>query len=255
MASEYRYIGIDPTTGRGRLTYTVLDGYLNVVAAAHKPLEEVVELITSYPAVTCAIGSPAGPSNQLLATEEYRERYGLPLDTDTYATFRVCDYELRRRKIGLYRTPIDREDAPKWMKLGWKVYEALHEAGWARYPLPGAQRYLEVHPLTCFAALLGHIPYKKRSFEGRLQRQLLLHDEGVQMHDPMIALEEWTRHRVLAGNLGEDELLAQQNWMEALVAAYTGYLATQNPKNVTRVGDPIEGQIIVPASTLRESYE
>ena len=43
----------------------------------------------------------------------------------------------------------------------------------------------------------------------------------------------------LPGLLVHDEL-------DALVSAYTAYLAARHPERITLVGDPAEGQIVVP---------
>src|SRR3972149_11804550 len=75
----------------------------------------------------------------------------------------------------------DVEAAPKWMQLGFRLYEALKADGYRTYqPYSDApQQVLEVHPHASYAVLLGHIPFLKDSLEGRMQRQLVLFNEGL----------------------------------------------------------------------------
>jgi predicted nuclease with RNAse H fold len=253
MVAERVYIGIDPTAGRRLLTYAVLDSALNVLAIDDTRLEEVLEAVEAHPAALCAVDAPSGPNLSLMAEPAYRQGLGLRPGASRYTSFRVGEYELRRRNIGLYRTPQDAEDAPRWMKLGWRLYEALQEAGYARYPQAGPRQVVEVHPHACFTVLLGHRPYKKNTIEGRLQRQLLLYEEGLNITDPMHLFEEWTRHHVLAGRMALDDLY-EHDQLDALVSAYTAYLLSEEPERTTGVGDPAEGTIVVPTASLKERY-
>jgi len=253
MATERVYIGIDPTAGKRRLTYAVLDSDLNMVALEDATLDGVVEVVAAYPAATCAVDAPSGKNLGLMAEPDYRETLGLRSNASRYATFRVCEYELRRRNIGLYRTPRDPEDAPAWMQLGWQLFDALRAAGYALHPQAGARQTFEVHPHACFTALLGHRPFKKNTIEGRLQRQLLLYEEGMAVSDPMLIFEEWTRHHVLSGKMALNHLHGHDQ-LDALVAAYTAYLLAVEPENTSSVGDVREGTIIVPTNALKDRY-
>jgi predicted nuclease with RNAse H fold len=253
MAPERVYIGIDPTVGKRLLTYAVIDEDLDVLSNGDVSFEGILEAVTAYPDAVCAVDAPSGPNLGLMAEPGYREGLGLKPNSSRYSSFRVGEYELRRRAIGLYRTPRDPEDAPEWMKLGWQLHDALREAGYVRYPHTGPRQVIEVHPHACFTMLLGKRPYKKNSFEGRLQRQLILYEEGLDVEDPMGVFEEWTRHRVLSSELPLDEV-HKHDRLDALVAAYTAFLVAEEPQRTTSVGDPAEGTIIVPSGSLRESY-
>jgi len=91
------------------------------------------------------------------------------------------------------------------------------------------------------------VPMRKDSLEGRMQRQLLLFREGVEIPDPMDAFEEITRHHLLEGSLTLPRLFTHDE-LDALVSAYTAYVAARHPGRVTLVGDPEEGQIVVPVT-------
>ncbi len=243
------YIGIDPTAGRRPMHYAVLDGELNRLVEGSGAAEEVLAVAMAQPAATVAIDAPQSPNGGLLATPEQRRLVGLPPHSQTWSGYKLCEYELRRRGIGLYSTPTDPAAAPRWMQMGFRLYDGLREAGFVPYApsVPAARRVLEVHPHACYTVLLGHLPQRKDSLEGRLQRQLVLLQEGLDVLDPMEALEELTPHRLLAAS-GAFVLpgLLDHDALDALVSAYTAYRADREPQAVTLVGDPVEGQIVLP---------
>jgi hypothetical protein len=253
MAAERVYIGIDPTAGKRLLTYTVLDADLNVLDIGDANFEGVLEAVGAYPVALCAVDAPSGPGMGLMADPDYRTSVGLKANTARYTSFRVSEFELRRRNIGLYRTPRGDKSAPAWMQLGWRLYESLRGAGYVRHPQSGPRQVIEVHPHACFTVLLDGRPYRKTTLEGRIQRQLVLYEEGLNVADPMDVFEEWTRHKVLTSQIRLDDLY-EHDRLDALVAAYTAYLLAEQPERTTRVGDPREGTIVVPAGALRERY-
>lgn len=249
------YIGIDPTGGRRPINYVVLDGELHLLTRGLGKLEKVVEAVCAYPAAVVAVDAPQGLSAGLLASRARRRRHGLEADSTNWAGYKVSEYELRRRGMQVYNTPAEVEAAPAWMQLGFRLYAELKAAGFVQYP-PAARRcVLEVYPYACYTVLLGHLPLRKDSLEGRMQRQLLLLQEGIDVPDPMRAFEEITRHHLLEGNLYLPTLLTHDE-LDALVSAYTAYLAVRRPDSVTLVGDPAEGQIVlpVPPGELKEIY-
>jgi predicted nuclease with RNAse H fold len=251
------YIGIDPTAGRRPMDYAILDGELHLVARGLGKLDKVLDVVRAYSSAVVGVDAPQSPNAGLMATEARRKNYGLPANTITWADYKVGEYELRQRGIRLYNTPGEAEAAPKWMQLGFELYATLRAEGYQFYqPQTEAPRQmLEVHPHASYTVLLGHVPMRKDSLEGRLQRQLLLFREGVEIHDPMDILEEMTRHHLLEGTLTLPGLFTHDE-LDALVSAYTAYLAARHPDRVTLVGDPDEGQIVIPvaASEFKEVY-
>jgi predicted nuclease with RNAse H fold len=251
------YIGLDPTAGRRPINYAILDGQLKLLTRGLGKLDKVLDVIRNFPAAVVAVDAPQSPNAGLMAEAARRENYGLAPNTLTWADFKVGEYELRRRGIRLYNTPGEAELAPTWMKLGFQLYMGLKELGYVIYQ-PGetaAKQMLEVHPHACYTVLLGRVPLKKDSLEGRLQRQLVLHREDINVPDAMDAVEEITRHHLLQGTLTLPGLFTHDE-LDALVSAYTAYLAARHPERVTLVGDAAEGQIIVPvaAGEFKETY-
>jgi predicted nuclease with RNAse H fold len=243
------YIGIDPTGGRRPMNYAVLNDDLDLVARGLGKMGKVLEVVQSYASAVVAIDAPQSPNGGLMASPARRGRYGLPPKSTTWAKYKVCEYELRRRGIRLYNTPSEVEAAPKWMQLGFELYKALRADGYQLYQAGSAtpKQYLEVHPHATYTVLLNRVPLRKDSLEGRMQRQLVLCREKVDVPDPMIVLEEITRHHLLEGDLVLPQLCTHDE-LDALSSAYTAYLAYHHPDRVTSVGDPVEGQIILPVA-------
>ncbi len=139
----------------------------------------------------------------------------------------------------------------RWVSFYSGVLEKL---GYKAYPdSSGDLQSLEVYPYASYAALLDVLPFQKYSIEGRLQRQLALYERKVKLPDPMLVFEEITRYKLLRGILPLDQLY-QSSELDALVAAYTAWLAANHPEQVSSVGDIQEGQIVLPVATLKPRY-
>lgn len=250
------YVGIDATAGRRPMNYAVLDGALRPVHGTGGPAEVLSTAQAAAEAVV-AVDAPQSPNGGLMRSEAYRATLVPAPAPGRWTGFKVCEYQLKRRGIGLYTTPVDEAAAPSWMRAGFELYRALYAAGYERYA-PGsmaARQVLEVHPHACFTVLLGRLPLSKMTLEGRLQRQLVLYREGVEVANPMEALEELTAQHLLEGRVDLPGLLSHDE-LDALAAAYTAFLAATEPERVTLVGDAEEGQIVLPvgAGELKEAY-
>lgn len=253
MSGQTVFIGIDPTAGGRSNTFAILDDRLRILKLADASFETLVEMANSYTSAVCAIDAPIAPSKGLMADQGYRRRLGFEPGSSTYSNYRVCEYELRKRGITLYNTPLDPKQAKAWMQEGWRLYDRLRKAGYVEYPQQGPRRMLETFPHAGFSVMVGRRPYPKTSMRGLLQRQLILYEEGVNVPDPMLNLEEWTRHRIMTGQISTKGLL-KHDQLDALMAAYTAFRAEREPHEVTQVGDVTEGLIIVPASELKTRY-
>lgn len=246
------YIGIDPTAGLRAMTYAVLDDRLRVVALGDGELDEVADVALSYPRAMCGVDAPLGRNRGLLADAAYREGVGLD-PGDTYRTYRVCEFELRRRGIFVYNTPEEEDRQASWMLESRRLYDALLAGGYAVWPTEAPRQMFETYPQGAFTALAGRRPYPKAGLEGRLQRQLVLHEAGINVPDPIRTLEEWTRYRLLRGELNLDRVRTHDE-LDALVSAYTAYRLATEPHQTIAPGDPSEGQIVLPVPELADSY-
>jgi predicted nuclease with RNAse H fold len=252
---EKVYIGIDPTANRRPMNYAILNDTLDLVARGEGKLDEVVGVVHAYASAVVAVDAPQSPNGKLMKDPRYRAGLGLPPKSAKWANYKVCEYELRRRGIRLYNTPADA--LPRWMQTGFELYKALYSDGFQLYqPASTAPRQVfEVHPHAIYTVLLGRIPLPKDSLEGRMQRQLLLYQEKVEVPDPMSVLEEITRHHLLEGTLSLP-LLYTHDELDALISAYAAQVAALRPEQVTRVGDAAEGQIVIPVApaNFKDTY-
>lgn len=93
------------------------------------------------------------------------------------------------------------------------------------------RQFVETDAQACFRALIGKSPLPRRTLEGRVQRGLLLYDQGLRLTDPMDFFEEITRHRMLEG-VFPNELLYSASELDALTAAYVAWLAMNEPEQL-----------------------
>jgi hypothetical protein len=251
------FIGIDATAGRRPMNLAVLGHDLRVLYQGVGTAAEVLALVLEHPAATVAVDAPQFLNAGVLRDPAQRKQLGLKSPRG-WEGYRVCEWELRRRGMGLYATPSAQSTAPAWMRAGFELYAALKLAGYVTYAPGNAEprQVLEVHPHACYTVLLGRVPLLKSTLEGRLQRQLVLHRARLGgVADPLRALEELTPHALLAGQVDLPGLL-DHDALDALVAAYTACLAARVPPAVTQVGHPADGEIVlpVPPGGLREGY-
>lgn len=251
--SDTACVGIDPTSGRTAFTYAALDGDLNLLALADGEMEDVIAFLSEQPAVVVAVNAPSQVSRGLVRGR-LEQRSLTPGHQFRGVDMRLAEHELRQRGIAVAGTPGREELCAAWVQSGFALYRKLVEIGFKAYPGDdAAYQWLETHPHACFCVLLEQNPLPKPTLEGRLQRQLALHERGLRVRDPMDFFEEITRYKLMKGILPM-ELVYAPEMLDALVAAYTAWLATYHPDQVTLLGDSQEGQIALPVSSLREEY-
>lgn len=245
------FVGVDPTSSHNSFTYAVLDKGLNLLALANGELDEVTAFLAGQRSVVAAINAPSGVSRGL-GQEKKKELFKTPKSRTS--GFRLAELELRARGISVSGTPATIAACSAWVQAGFSLYRKLEKMGFRKYPTDGsAYQFIETHPHACYCALAGDIPMPKPSLEGKIQRQLMLYEKGVRLKDPMDFFEEITRHKMLKGTWPL-ELLYQPEQLDALVAAYTAWLAIHKPESITTVGDPKEGVIVLPVEQLKEKY-
>ncbi len=248
------FIGIDPTAGEKPLVYAAINHEKRLLALSSGSLDDVLAFAAGQRQALVAVCGPRQPNLGLMKDRAVRNSL-VPAPTHgRWENFRLADYLLRQHNLsGL---PIyEREElCPNWMRQSFALFRRLHEIGYQLYPQEGAERLcLEVYPHAAFSVMLGLIPFQKHTLEGRLQRQLILYERKLEIADPMDFFEEITRHRLLKGIQPLDELY-QPGELDALAAAYTAWLAATSPDRVALVGDPQEGQVVLPAAALIPSY-
>jgi hypothetical protein len=242
------YIGIDPTAGQRPFTYAALDQQLRLLALGEGNLDEVTAFAGGQRHAVVAINAPWQTNQGLMADPQLRERLQPPPRPGRWSGYRVAEYLLYQRKISIPPTPDDIIKCPRWMQMGFRVHQRLESFGYQRYPSDDAgMTVLETYPHGIFTELLGLSPFPKHTLEGRLQRQLALFDQNLNLPDPMRVFEEITRHKLRQGILPLEMLHTPQE-LDTLAAALVAWQVMNRPESIACYGDPVEGLVVLPVA-------
>ena len=244
------FIGIDPTAGHRPFTYVAIDSDRRLLALGQGELGDILAFVGGQHQAFVAVCAPRRPNLGLMDNPEVRQQLSPAPHPGRWTNFRLAEYLLRQHNITCPKTPAREEDSPNWMRMGFTLHRRIESLGYQTYPAETDLQSLEVYPHAFFCALLGMIPFPKDTFEGRIQRQLVLYEQELRIPDPMDLFEEITRHRLLQGVLPLKDLYNVSE-LDALAAAYTAWLVATHPEQTLAVGDPEEGQIILPVAELK----
>ncbi|MFZ6026522.1 MAG: DUF429 domain-containing protein [Chloroflexota bacterium] len=247
------FIGIDPTAGQRPFAYAALDDGLRLLALGQGNMDEVLAFVGGQRQAFACVCAPSSPARSLLERPEIRATLATPPRAGRWAGFRLAEYQLRQHAIPCTPTGTDEAQCPGWMRAGFNLYRRLAALGYAQFPAEGELQWLETYPHAAFCALLGLLPFNKDTFEGRIQRQLVLYEHKLRLPDPMDVFEEITRHRLLQGVLPLKDLYSPAE-LDALVAAYTAWMSAHHPDQVTTLGHRDEGTIVLPVAELKARY-
>ncbi len=252
--SNFSYIGIDPTAGEKPMTFAALDQQKKLLALGEGSLDDVLAFCAGQHQAVVSICGPRQPNKGLMRNPEVRERLNPLPAPGRWENFRVAEYYLRQHNFFVPPTASDEKNCPNWMRQAFLLFKRLSEMGYRNLFDEGADRQiLEIYPHACYSALLDRLPFSKNTLEGRIQRQLILVEQELEISDPMEFFEEITRHRILNGIL-PFELLHSPCELDALIAAYTAWYAAAHPTKITQLGDPDEGQVTLPIPALKNLY-
>lgn len=254
LSTDTVFLGIDPTAGPRPFTFVALDRYARLLHWAEGELEDVIGFVGSQECAYAAINAPSGPNMGVIRKGEIRGSLAALHQPGRGLEMRLAEHQLRERGISVGATPAHLNSAPTWMRLGFALYAKLSDIGYQPFPAEGAShQWLETHPHAAFCALLGQSPLPRHSLEGRIQRQLILREQGLGISDPMDFFDEITRHGILKGNLPL-HLIYGPGALDAFAAAFTAYMAATSPDSVLKLGAPDEGQIYLPIGELKDRY-
>lgn len=247
------FVGIDPTSGNRPVTYAALDSNLHLLSLGMEDFNEVMAFVAGLPQALVAVSAPQRPNQGLMDSSEVRQRLSPQPRPGRWMNFRLAEYQMRQHRISCPRTASREKDCPGWMQMGFTLYRRLEGLGFKPYPEESLFQWIEVYPHAAFCALLGQRPFPKTTLEGRIQRQLVLYEENLNIPDPMRFFEEITRHRLLTGTLPYDDIYGPRQ-LDAVVSAYTAWLTGNYPGRVTFLGDEHEGQVVLPVPELKQRY-
>jgi hypothetical protein len=254
LFNQATYIGIDPTAGQRPFTYAALDNDLRPLALGEGRMEDVLAFAAGQRQAYMAVCAPRQPNQGVMQRLEVRRGLSPMPAAGRWVDFRLVDYLLRQRNIIIPQTPASVERCPNWMQMGFRLYNGLERLGYQLYPTSQSDlQYLEVYPYACYTVLLEVLPFPKHSLEGRIQRQLVLYDRKLKVPDPMSIFEEITSYKLLKSILPVEPLY-QPGELDALVAAFTAWMAANHPDQTVVLGDLQEGQIVLPVAALNPHY-
>jgi hypothetical protein len=241
------FIGVEVCANRTHpFTFAVVDSDLVIRSIGSGGIKDAFAFLAGQESALAAINSPMTTSQGILKREEIRKRLSSTSNLSHWANLRLVEYELLERGVQVPRTTSSKKSSPRWMRLGFQLFEEIHKLGYEKYPHMVAQKqYFECQGEAAFWNLLGHSPLKKDTLEGCLQRQLVLGMCGLPVPDAMLFFQEITRHRLL-NNILPYERLYSASELNTLVAAYTAWIAGSQPENLISIGHEEEGVIYLP---------
>jgi hypothetical protein len=236
------FVGVDLMSAK-KFAYAALNAEMRLVALSEGSADDVLAFLAGQVSAFAAINAPFAPNKGMVKKLKLAN-----------ADMRLADYELRQRGIAAAMTPSKAEQCSASAQSGFTLYKKLKGLGYAAFPLDEHPlQYMETSAQAIFASLLGENCLPKASLEGRLQRQLILFERRLKIKDPMDFFEELTRHKLMKGALPLDHVYSTHP-LDAIAAAYTALIAATRPADVIAVGDPGEGQIILPVKELNAKY-
>jgi hypothetical protein len=134
-------------------------------------------------------------------------------------------------------------------KTGRELYqnfqEKLGEAGFQPFSTKeGSRLWAESNADECYLSFQPAL-FSRRTLEGRLQRALILYEEGLQIDDPMDFFEEITRHKLLQGKLPAENIYSSRE-LDALVMAYLAWMAGKSTEKVVLRDQTLLPKVVQP---------
>jgi hypothetical protein len=234
------------------LVCTVDQGLATAVLGAKSAVEFLDWLSESHPRCL-AIAGPTQLGKGMLSDPTNRARHGFNARGKSWSNWRVCEAVLRGRGMNLRRTPELDENVPGWLARTLQLKEKLHWLGYGVTTEEDSLKLIEVNPYAGFATMLKRNPLSRNSLEGRLQRQLVLYLEGLDLYNPLDVLEEITRFHLLQGSIPQEGLHTAEQ-LDCLCAAFTAQMLMTQPDKILQVGDVEDGLITLPVTALLDRY-
>lgn len=140
---------------------------------------------------------------------------------------------------------ISTRSSPKSVRFA-DAYSVLHEhlANMSFRPYSAkndARQWFKTDANDSFKALLQEKLFSQRTLEGRIQRALILYEQGLQISDPMEFFEEITRYKLLHGILPLENIYSTKQ-LDALVAGYLAWMTVHRSQQII-----VKGELILPA--------
>jgi hypothetical protein len=247
------FAGVEIIRAAGRLrrafVYAVLDDDRELIAIGRGDRDEVLAYLGGQQAAHVAINAPRQPNMGLVNNAAtYQEQ--LPFTKPSrHINARLCEVLLQEEGFKMRFTLNKAKSCQVWMRRGFDLYHQLAGFGYAPFPNEeGARSSLEIQADAVFGRWLDRKPPLPDSLEGRLQRQLILYDQELPVPDAMDFFLEITRHRLIQGDLPDQDIYSMEE-LNALTGALIAWQAAHNPEKIEVLGDSEEGQIALPINS------
>ena len=247
-ANPALYIGIDCQANHRPFSYVALGSDCRPVAMGQGRQAEVMAYLAGQHAAWVGLTAPLRPPAGVMRREETRQNLVPTPAPGQWMDARQCEYELFTRGLRYPRTAANPADCPPWMRRGFGLIAFLERLGYQPFPAEQPLQYAEVQADAAFGSLLGRAPYEAGTLEGRMQRQLVLRQQGTSVPDPMNFIEEITPYKLVNGLLPLEQIHSPYT-LNAWMAALTLWLAYHKPQRVACLGAVEEGMLLLP---LRE---
>ncbi|GAP09832.1 hypothetical protein BECAL_00984 [Bellilinea caldifistulae] len=242
VSSRTVFLGIDPGSGREGMTYVALDAEKRLLAIGGGKIQDVLAYAAGQAEVLAAVNHFYKPSRELPATE-IQQRLFPEFGDDLFGRLRK---EVAERLESNTAAGLAEKDSRSARQRSGLLVQQLQGLGYQRFPMEEENRqWLRFSAQAAFYSLSGGRLFEARSLEGRLQRQLILFEEKLPIKDPMDFFEEVTRRRLLLGRLPYEMIYAPGE-LNALVGAYTAWLAVFDEQRVKKEEDGSEGGWYLP---------
>jgi hypothetical protein len=252
MNNTYRvFLGIDIGIGPKPVTLVALDSEQQVMAIGEGDVTDALAYAAGQVAgALVAVSSPARPNQGRMKRPEIRRSLKPSPPSGKFTALRQVEYELIQAGINIPETPASAAKSIPWIRRGFTLVEKLEALGYEAFPAdgsePSVQRlWLETNADAAFWSLLKVAPLQAGSLEGRIQRQLVLLDEQMDVPDAMNFFEEITRFRILKSTLPTQNIFSQCE-LNARIAAHTAWLVASQPERIQKYGEPEEGILFLP---------
>ncbi len=142
---------------------------------------------------------------------------------------------------------------PFWLRSAYALASQLEAFGFRAFPAgeDAPLQWLETQCESAFHQLLGQPPFPHNTLEGRIQRQLVLEDLGLDVPDAMQFFEEVTRYRWLRGIIPGDKVLSQPE-LNAWLAAQVAWLAANDATRLRPITPQQERCIYLPLPEINQ---
>lgn len=215
------FIGVDAAPGRRPFTYICLDSSRKLLAVGSGTAVDVLSFAFGQSTTLLAFSPPHRPGQA-------------PSGRSGGRILALSDFLLQKEwnwpaESGFPRNPPP--ECPSWLRASFLLIDQLQELGFRLFASDeeAPRQWLETQAEAAYSALLERPPLGAATLEGRLQRQLVLADLGLDVPDAMEFFEEITRYRLLRGILPMEKVLPAAE-LNAWMAAQIAWMALYQPE-------------------------